>query len=304
MLNWGGFVNASFRVTDGERSVHVKLANEPARQAALGRWRSLREPLEAHYHAPPMLAWVELADAGCAGPVFERLPGESPAALDAALLGAVVDVVRALHADRALAGRLRVQGVRPPRRCADTYVATYHRRFVADLGYVAAGRPPFVSDDRLAWMRAEVAALARLVRATPAFRLPADSPVHADLWVNNLVVAPDGRWWLLDWDDLTLGDPALDVATLTGPTMARLEGPGVEAGAAGLDDAARARLAVYARAALLDWVIDPLADWLAAEAVPERLEEVRGVKQRVHEDALALYLARFGDGKGDGDAAS
>lgn len=38
--------------------------------------------------------------------------------------------------------------------------------------------------------------------------------------------------------------------------------------------------AIYARASLLDWTIDPLADWIDADAAPENAAEVRRESNR------------------------
>ena len=43
------------------------------------------------------------------------------------------------------------------------------------------------------------------------------------------------------------------------------------------------------RAQLLDEVIDPLADYVAADVVPSKQLEVQAVKRRGHEEALEKY---------------
>lgn len=54
----------------------------------------------------------------------------------------------------------------------------------------------------------------------------------------------------------------------------------------------RARLPLLGQATLLDWVIDPLYDWIDADASPAHAGEVRAEKQRVHQAALGLYRGR------------
>jgi hypothetical protein len=110
-------------------------------------------------------------------------------------------------------------------------------------------------------------------------------------------VTPRGEWYVLDWDDLQLGDPALDWCMLFGPApadlrtvMERTLPPSITIGAG-----VHARLRLYARASLLDWIIDPLADWIDAPESPEHLEEVRAEKERIHRAALEAYRARYGD---------
>lgn len=52
VLNWGGFVNASFTVKDGRQAFHLKLARYPECITALRRWHALRNVLEGSYRAP------------------------------------------------------------------------------------------------------------------------------------------------------------------------------------------------------------------------------------------------------------
>ena len=49
------------------------------------------------------------------------------------------------------------------------------------------------------------------------------------------------------------------------------------------------RIKICFRAQLLDEVIDPLADYIEARAVPSRREEVQQVKRKRHEEALEKY---------------
>ena len=41
VLNWGGFVNTSFRVSDRRGGLHVKLSTTDEGQEALRRWHAL-----------------------------------------------------------------------------------------------------------------------------------------------------------------------------------------------------------------------------------------------------------------------
>jgi hypothetical protein len=76
VLNWGGFVSHSYRVGDGRRSVHVKLATATDRRG-MRRWLAVHNRLEGDYHAPPVLGWVDLIGAPFGGLVFEHLEGET-----------------------------------------------------------------------------------------------------------------------------------------------------------------------------------------------------------------------------------
>lgn len=291
VLNWGGFVNRSFRVTDGRTRLHLKLACEPEIRDALRRFWGFREMMAARYHAPGPLAWVGVPGTAYAGVLTPWIDGAPPAALDERLAAKVVRCVDRLHRDREMAARL------PAARetCADVYLGTYHRRFGEDLGFVSPDPPPFVSPELLEWIRGEAAALEAAVRATPAFAAPADAPTHGDLWLDNLLVTPRGEWYVLDWDDLALGDPALDWCMLFGPARGDLR-PATERAlppAVTADAAVRERLALYARASLLDWMLDPLSDWIGATEAPEHIGEVRAEKERIHRAALAAYRARY-----------
>ena len=68
-------------------------------------------------------------------------------------------------------------------------------------------------------MREESLRVEAAVTSMESFSRPAESPVHGDLWQDNILVADDGRIRIIDWDDLALGDPALEFAVLLEPIM-------------------------------------------------------------------------------------
>jgi hypothetical protein len=295
VLNWGGFVNRSFRVTDGRATLHLKLAHEAPYLDGVRRFWELRPRMSDRYHAPEPVAWVDVPGTEYAGVLSRWIDGAVPASIGGRLAEEVVATTRLLHGDRELAARLHAAGDRAT-PCADVYRQAYDRRFVADLEMVRGERPPFVAAETVDWMRGEAEAIDAAVAASPAFREPADAPTHGDLWLNNLLVTPAGDWFVLDWDGLALGDPALDWGMLFGPSrsdlrtvMDRRLPPGITS-----DPAVDERLAVYARASLLDWIIDPLADWIDAGEAPEHIAEVRPEKERIHRAALEMYRQRYG----------
>ena len=290
-LNWGGYVNASFQAGDGRRTYHIKLTDDPYVARALAQWHRVGGMLSPRYHAPPVLGWIELADHGFAGLVFEHIRGRAPLSRDDALVHAMLPVIRELHDDSTLASALLAR----PRACRTTFFETYADRFAADLDLIFAEIPDFISTQTASWLRNESSRLVRQVEESAAFDEQAAAPIHGDLWLNNLLVTDDGRWYILDWDDLTIGDPALDLAMLFGPTMTDLSPNGwrdwervLGAGPAMLE-----RLELYSQASLLDWVIDSVADYLEADAAPEHAGLVRGERMRVHRAALALYRALY-----------
>jgi aminoglycoside phosphotransferase (APT) family kinase protein len=111
-----------------------------------------------------------------------------------------------------------------------------------------------------------------------------------------VLVCEDGRWYVVDWDDLALGDPALEFGILLGPLLAHLP-PAERSMPAALpaSHGLHARLEVYLRAALLDEVIDSLADYVESDFAPEHQAEVQAEKQRVHEQALKRYRSIYMD---------
>jgi aminoglycoside phosphotransferase (APT) family kinase protein len=180
--------------------------------------------------------------------------------------------------------------------CAEGYLETVHRRFQEDLVAISACPPPFVLAGRLEWMHHEVSVIEAQVRELESFDEPASSPTHGDVWLNNVLVTGAGLIYLLDWDGLGFGDPAMDWAMLYGPNRSDLRPVGLRSPLlpGQLDAAARERLQIWGRATLLDWVIDPLADWIEAASEPEHGDVVRTSNRTVHERALAQYLALWG----------
>jgi thiamine kinase-like enzyme len=184
----------------------------------------------------------------------------------------------------------------PGETCADTFLRTFADRYQADLEGIRGDPPPFVDEHRLAWMHDEVDSLIETVRRSPAFAVAATSPIHGDVWANNILITRTGDWYLLDWDDLTLGDSALDVAMLlasASPTLDARDGF-ARLTRAQAQKESRQRLELYARAIVLDWTIDPLSDWMDAVTAPDHLDRVRDEKQRIHQQSYAWYRARYG----------
>lgn len=293
LLNWGGFVNASFRVSDADRVLHVKLADDDLSAACLERWFILRDTLHERYAAPRVIHWLELAGP-LRGLVSEWIEGSTPDWISSGVRDQAVGVLSRLHSDSSIAARLAAMESTPSKSCADHYRDTYHERFVEDLKEIGQRKPPFISDERFEWMERAASELHSQVSALAAFGEPADAPVHGDPWINNLIVEPGGRLWVIDWDDIELGDPMIDWGMLFGPTPTALSAFDSSVFAElPVTSTEQARLHVYARASLLDWVIDPLADWIEADSQPEVTSRVREAKERVHQEAFALYAARY-----------
>lgn len=303
VLNPGGFVNFSYRISDGRTHLFAKLSTAEHRRGRLEAWQEL-DPLLRPHRAPPVLAAVDLGSA--AGLVFPWLPGRSPV-FGPEVIRSVLAVAVDLWADDELADRLRdratVMPGGPPTRttAANSYFDNYHDRFTADLAEIASNCPPFVDPAVLDFMRGEVDAMERRVRDSSAFQEDVTTPVHGDLWLNNVLWESAESWWLLDWDNVQIGDPAIDLAMLTGPApsdLRPLKRLDLVKEVAPPDIVER--LGLLGQASLLDWVIDPLADWLEADAVPDQADEARPEKERLHREALALYREVYGKTRPDG----
>jgi hypothetical protein len=288
VLNWGGFVNYSYRITDARKKYHLKVSTSPEGRASLARWKALGSLLE-RYHAPPVLDWVDLGPA--AGLLFPFVAGEPPV-----LRGEVVDELLAVLLHLSADDELREHLIPGHSSTAkEAYLTSFHDRFTEDLRGIRNSRPPFVTCDLVDWLEQEAESLASAVREAPAFAEPLTSPVHGDLWLNNVLWVSRARWHLLDWDDVRIGDPVADLASLLGPTAQDLRPLKMQPRVAQrLTVNQRERLAFLGRATLLDWVIDPLSDWIDAGVAPVHKREVREEKERVHRLALTLYRQLFG----------
>src|SRR5215213_6983257 len=97
VLNWGGFVNRSFRVTDGRAPLHLKLASDPEIRAGLRRFWELRPLMAERYRAPAPLAWIEVPGTEYAGVLSRWIDGEAPLSIDGRLAEEVVHAVDRLH---------------------------------------------------------------------------------------------------------------------------------------------------------------------------------------------------------------
>ncbi|HET7560703.1 MAG TPA: aminoglycoside phosphotransferase family protein [Limnochordia bacterium] len=293
VLNWGGFVNPSFTLSDGARRLHLKLVRGEEDRSALRRWHHLAAHLRLHYGAPQVLGWFELPDSEWGGLLFEHVDGRNATAAELPqLLPELLGRVARLHHDATLRAQLSPVDGDPP-SCAEALIETYVERFRADLAEAILPQPPaFVTDETLAWMQAETGRLEALARAGTAQSAAAVWPTHGDLHLNNVLVRTDGGLALIDWDDLAMGDPALEYAILLWPLL-RDAPERWRAFALPAEPGFAERLELALRAHLLDEVIDTLADYVEADAAPEHAERVRAAKRQTHESALALYRRRY-----------
>ncbi len=290
VLNWGGFVNASFTATDGVRKVHIKVSQSEDSDECLRRWYQIHQALEHNYHAPKILLHLIVPETDHEAIVFEHIDGEIPKSLSTELANNVLQVLQLLHSDEDIPRVLHPNGLPNP-TFADCYKQTLHDRFIEDLAIVKENLPPFVDQECFDWMRQQADRLLNEVENSPSFKLKTNRLAHGDLWLNNLLVDKQNNFWILDWDDLAISDPALDLIMLLSPSVESIEPFEIseEKNSYPIDPDLKERLKIYAPARLLDWVIDPLADYIEAEAAPEVADEVREKNRQFHLDAKAAY---------------
>lgn len=263
--NHTGAAKLSYAVDrDGER-LWVRVAADDEEHAALLRWGEHAARLSERYAAPPVLDRCVVE--GRATLVFPFLPGHAATRADlAARAGQLLAMLGELHADAELATALG-----PPVTAGQAFTEVWVSRFVADLALTEG----YVDRDVHLWLTDEVEALAGLLTG-PAFDQPVHSAVHGDPWHENLLLGED-RFWLLDWEDLAVGDPVVDEA------IVHMDAHGPDAG---WPDTERHRVA--RRALFLDAVVDVAADWVeTADPV------VRETKERGWRAGLEAYRAAY-----------
>ena len=150
-----------------------------------------------------------------------------------------------------------------------------------------------LSDARLSWMEQEARKVLALADGNDAFEGTTTVPCHWDLWPSNVLVEGSGRWWVLDWDSLAVGDEAEDHATLVWPFVFSHGKNWRDLFGAQGDWRFAIRMDLHLQAISLDYLIDVLADWADCD-VPEWREEVQKRKQTEHEHYYDWYRSRWG----------
>jgi hypothetical protein len=243
-----------------------------------------------------MLGWLTVPGTPYQGPIFEFIPGEH---LDGrrrpGILNDLIRVVGLLHSDRELAEKMESDA--PIRSYLDCIRSRYIETLREDLEAIRIEPPPFISSSRVRWMSEEVDLLENLAQESIAFRGTARAVIHWDLWWNNILVNPSGRIFILDWDDVGFGDPAMDYSAAIFPlTCDPINRDWQRFPIPSQDEAFATRMALYRRTQVLDWVIDVLADWIDCRESPPSQAEVRARKQAEHEQYLRIYESEYGGG--------
>ena len=292
----GSLERRHYAISGGEAEYHLKLAHIPDHLARLRKWHSLGRTLHERFRAPRIVDWIDVPGPDFSGLLFEHIHGhvwdfgEQPR-----LAPEVIDLVHRLHEDKELQRELR--RFTPGGACSDYFNSVWRRRIRRDLPIVEKRPPAFVAGDTLRWMREESLKIEAAAADMEAFSHPAASPVHGDLWPGNILVTEDGSLRIIDWDDLALGDPALDFAVLLDPVL----GGDLESSIAGLlpfrpDAAFLERMEVCLRAQRLYRAIEAPAEYLEAEALGASTDSLRNEKRLQHQEAESAYRRMYSGG--------
>jgi len=260
--NHTGTDKLSFEVLAGGEHLWAKVAADDEEDAGLRTWASVARQLADRHGAPPVLEVLDVG--GRTGLLFPFL--DSEVANQAALRGRYSEVqalLDGLHADRDLADRLG-----GPTTSAAAFRDVWVSRFEADLQIIARDVAPDVHE----YLTAEVEVLAGLVDTLDE---RVHVAMHGDPWHENVLLGPE-QVWLLDWEELSVGDPVIDDAILLMDAR----------GARAEDWPVGARYDIARRALMLDAAVDGAADW-----VQNSDPAIRARKEKAYLDGLDAYRA-------------
>ena len=159
-----------------------------------------------------------------------------------------------------------------------------------------SGPTAIVDEPLLEWMERETQGLRQTARSSLAFKVQARWPTHGDLYEGNMLLADDGDWYIFDWDDLSLGDPAADyIIVLRHPARRNPQFDwrsfGVEATDGGFDE--RMPL-LRPRVPVLRSSRGRAAEYLGLDASNPLLSAISREKREAFETGLVLYRERYG----------
>jgi aminoglycoside phosphotransferase (APT) family kinase protein len=146
------------------------------------------------------------------------------------------------------------------------------------------------ADTPVDWMRDESRMLIELADGLDEFSALSRSPVHGDFYEGNVLETSKGEWFVIDWDDLAVGDPAADLTKLVGRNNSSLKKRVLERYS---DRHLQRRVKFYERATLLDKVIDGLADYLVLSLEGNDALDLRTHKFEAYRDGLDEYRMRY-----------
>ncbi|HEX5087424.1 MAG TPA: phosphotransferase [Nocardioides sp.] len=262
-FNHTGADKMSFAVRVGERRLWAKVAAGADDEESLETWAELAGLLSER-HAAPELLDVLTVDGRTAllFPYLDARPATRSTLHER--YAEATELLAGLHADRELAERLG-----EPTTSAACFRAVWLDRFEGDLDVVEG----YLTKDLHAYLEDQVGQLAALVDTLDD---EVHVAVHGDPWHENFLIGPE-RVWLLDWEDLAVGDPVVDHAILRHDACSDpRHWP---------DEPA---YAVARRALMLDEVVDVAADW-----VENTDPLVRRQKEAAYLAGLEAYRSAF-----------
>ncbi|HET6937445.1 MAG TPA: phosphotransferase [Nocardioides sp.] len=262
--NHTGAGKLSFAVRLGEQRLWVKVAADAGEDESLATWAEVAGLLADRHGAPAVLDVLSVD--GHTALLFPYV--DAPPATRAALHerhDEAAELLAGLHADRELAERLG-----EPTTTARCFREVWLERFEGDLDVIEG----YVAKDLHAYLADQVDVLGALVDTLDD---EVHSAVHGDPWHENVLLAPE-RMWLIDWEELTIGDPVLDDAILRHDALGTDPHVWPDTPAA----------TVARRALMLDGVVDNAADWI------ENTDPlVRRQKEAAYLAELETYRAAF-----------
>lgn len=294
--NPGGFVNQSFRLSDGETFQHVKFAQE-RKVPSLKQWAMISEHLTDNYHAPRLVKEVtqEILPGFCYGLVFEYIEGKPLNSIlePIPVVSKVLKVLKRLHSDGQIQKAI---GNEKNPSYLEAFTEGYITRFEEDLQTIRSERHllNFVTDNSLDWFNSEVETLRQIASQKPGFQDQATDVVHNDINWQNILVNHNSNFRIIDWDDLTVtGDAAMDYSVLLWPLHTKEWKSWEEQIIRLTGEETFERMELYFRAKLLDDVIDVLADYIEAEKVPDVKEVTQKRAREIHLRAYPEYMRRY-----------
>jgi aminoglycoside phosphotransferase (APT) family kinase protein len=296
--NPGGFVNQSYRVSDGESFRHVKLALE-RKAPRLKKWAMISEHLTNNYYAPQLIEEVtqEIIPGYTYGLIFDFIKGKP---LESKInpipvIEKVLKVLNQLHNDIEIKKAI-ISGTKT-HTYSEAFIEVYITRFEEDLEVIRFDKHllNFVTEDSIDWFDSEVKALRKIASEKPAFQKEATDVVHNDINWQNVLTDDNTKFWIIDWDDLVVnGDAAMDYSVFLWPLYNSKDWPLWKSKVIGITgNELLERIEFYFRAKLLDEVIDVLADYIDAENVPELKEKTQRRAKEIHLRAYPEYLRLY-----------
>ncbi|WP_373229638.1 phosphotransferase [Cohnella sp.] len=296
--NPGGFVNQSYRLSDGATIRHIKLAQE-RKAPRLKQWAMISEHLRNNYNAPRLIEEVtqEIIPGYSYGLVFDFINGKPLSSISnpKPVVEKVLKALNQLHSDKEI--KTAISSEAGSHSYSEAFNEEYITRFKEDLQVIRSEKQllNFVTEESLDWFDSEVEILRQIVSQNPSFQKRATDVVHNDINWENVLAYENSHFWIIDWDDLSVyGDAAMDYSVLLWPLYKSKDWPFWKNQVIGIaGNEIFERIELYFRAKLLDDVIDVLADYIDAENVPHVKEMTQKRAKELHLRSYPEYLRLY-----------